>query len=75
MTLNNKSADLTARRGERKIVMFAIMYETEDGKVFKVVKTLDEAQKKAHALSLKGYSVTVFDYDMTDDEYLEFYTV
>lgn len=55
--------------------MFAIMYDTGDGKIFKVVKTLDEAHEKAHALSLKGYSVTVFDYDMADDEYLEFFTV
>ena len=55
--------------------MFAIMYNTEDGKVFKICKTLEEAQNRAAGLSCSGYEVTVFDYDIESETYLEFYTI
>ena len=55
--------------------MFGIMYEMEDGKIFKVCKTLDEAQIKANNIACMGISVTIFDFDMEKQEYLEFYTI
>ena len=55
--------------------MFGVMYDTEDGKVFKVVQTLTAAHDMADALALKGYSVTVFCYDASSDEYYDFFIV
>lgn len=56
--------------------MFAIMYETtENGKIFKICETLDEARNKAHNIACMGYSVTVFDYDVDTGTYIEFYTI
>lgn len=55
--------------------MFGVLYEVEGEKRFIALKTLDEAQAKAHTLSLEGRTVTVFDYDIESGEYMEFYTV
>lgn len=56
--------------------MFAIMYESQDdGKVFKIYKTLDEARERARSIACMGYEVTVFDYDAAAEEYVKFYKV
>lgn len=53
--------------------MFAIMYESQDdGKVFKIYKTLDEARERARNIACMGYEVTIFDYDAEAEEYVEF---
>ena len=54
---------------------FAILFETEEGKTFKTFRTWEEADAKANSIALMGYSVTVFDYDMETDQYLEFYSI
>ena len=57
--------------------MFAIMYGSAELKdrVFKVFQTYDEALHNAYTLAAKGYLVTVFDYDVIKEEYLEFFTI
>lgn len=55
--------------------MFAIMYNTEDGKEIKICKTQDEAIIQANKISRMGYQVTVFDYDSDSNTYIEFYTI
>ena len=52
--------------------MFAIMYKSEDGAVFKICKTSDEAREKANNIACMGYEVTIFDYDTEAGEYVEF---
>ncbi len=54
---------------------FAIMFEDEDEMAFRTFRTLEEAQTKANSIALMGYSVTVFDYDMETEQYLEFYSI
>lgn len=54
--------------------MFAVMYEIDCVKYFKIYKTYEEAVAKEVKMSDLGYKVTVFDYDKIDDEYIEFYT-
>ena len=51
--------------------MFAIMYNSEDGAVFKISKTLEEARDRARNIACMGYEVTIFDYDMEAEEYVE----
>ncbi len=55
--------------------MFAVMYEINNEKFFKIFKTQDDATVKANNMAALGYKVTVFDYDSDNDEYLEFYTI
>lgn len=55
--------------------MFGIMYETSDGKVFKICETLEEAQNQGNNIACMGYEVTVFDYDKETKTYFEFYKV
>ena len=55
--------------------MFAVMYETEEGKVIKTFKELGEAQEMANNTACMGYAVTVFDYDVESETFLEFYSM
>ena len=55
--------------------MFAIMYETEEGKVFKIFHDMGEAQTVAINIACSGIEVTVFDYDKDCDTFVEFYTI
>ena len=55
--------------------MFAIMYEMEDGNVFKVYNDLADAQATAKSIADNGTPVTVFDYDIDAETFLEFYTI
>ena len=55
--------------------MFAVMYETEEGKVIKTCKELDEAHELANNTACMGYAVTVFDYDADSQTFLEFYSM
>lgn len=55
--------------------MFAIMYNTEDGKVFKIFQNLEDAQATANNIASAGINVTVFDYDMYAETFVEFYTI
>lgn len=56
--------------------MFAVMYKSQDdGMVFKICKSLDEAQERARNIACMGYEVTVFDYDAAAEEYVEFYKI
>ena len=55
--------------------MFAVMYETEEGKVIKTCKELGEAQALANNTACMGYAVTVFDYDVDSQTFLEFYSI
>ena len=55
---------------------FAVLFETEDGKVFKAYKTMEEARAAAtNAACGMGWEATVFDYDMASDSYVEFFTI
>ena len=55
--------------------MFGVLYEAENGKVFKVCETLESAQKLGADTACMGYEVTVFDYDKEAKTYLEFYKI
>lgn len=55
--------------------MFAVMYEMEDGKVFKVYNDLRDAQIAANNIARNGTVVTVFDYDLDSESFVEFYTI
>lgn len=55
--------------------MFGIMYETEDGKVFRIFKTYEEAQTTANNIACMGFPVTVLDYNEATETYLELYTI
>lgn len=55
--------------------MFAIEYKTEEGKVFKIFNDLGEAQVAANNIACNGNEVTVFDYDMYSETFVEFYTI
>lgn len=55
--------------------MFAVMYEMEDGRVFKIYQELGEAQQVANSIACMGTQVTVFDYDLDSESFVEFYTV
>lgn len=55
--------------------MFGYLYETEDGKTFKICKTQEQAMEEANNLACMGYEVTVFDYDIETGEYLKFFTI
>lgn len=55
--------------------MFAIMYEMEDGRVFKIYQDLGEAQQAANSIACMGTQVTVFDYDLDGESFVEFYTI
>lgn len=55
--------------------MFAIMYETEGSRAFKVYNELHEAQDSANNIACSGIEVTVFAYDVDSEIYLEFYTI
>ena len=55
---------------------FGVMFETEDGKIFKTYKTLEEAQNAAtNATCGMGWLSTIFDYDMQSNSYIEFYAI
>ena len=54
---------------------FAVMVNYEDGKEFKLYKTLEDAQDVANKFACEGYSVTVFDCDKETGTYMEFYTI
>ena len=53
--------------------MFGVLYETDDGKVFHICRTQEEAKRQADNIACMGYVVTVFDYDIETATYLEFY--
>ena len=55
--------------------MFAIMYEGQDGKSFRIYDTIEEMMKDRNDLSIKGYQVTVFDFDSDSKTFIEFYTI
>ena len=56
--------------------MFAVMYETNDGKMLKIYDSLENAQYAAqNAVCGLGWTATVFDYDKENNAYIEFYTV
>lgn len=55
--------------------MFGVLYETDDGKVFHICRTQEEAKNEADNLACMGYAVTVFDYDIDSKTYLEFYSI
>lgn len=42
---------------------FAIMYDTNDGRIIKTFDELSEAQYAAQNVACMGFSVTIFDYD------------
>ena len=54
---------------------FAVLYETEDGKMFKLFKDHIDARSFANNIACMGHEAKVFDYDMSTNEYIEFYTV
>ena len=54
---------------------FAVLYETEDGKMFKLFKDHIDARSFANNIACMGHEAKVFDYDMSTNEYTEFYTV
>ena len=55
--------------------MFAVMYETKDGKVIKTYNDLNDAQIAANNIACSGTGVTVFDYDIDSESFVEFYTI
>lgn len=59
----------------RRAAMFGVEYTTPEGKYFQLFRTLEEAQDRANRYACAGYPVTVFDYDLETDTYLEFYEV
>ena len=54
---------------------FAIMYDTNDGRIIKTFDELSEAQYAAQNVACMGFSVTIFDYDIEAKQYIEFYTI
>lgn len=56
--------------------MFGVLVDYgDDGRVFKVFSTREEADEKMNNCVCMGYTVTLFDYDKDSDEYLEFYSM
>ena len=56
--------------------MFAVLFETEEEKTFKVYADLSSAQYAAqNAVCGMGWKATIFDYDNESNTYIEFYTV
>lgn len=58
-----------------KDMNFAVMVEDAEGRIFTLYRTQEEARNAANNAACMGYEVTVFDYDKTTGEYLEFYTI
>lgn len=55
--------------------MFAVLFNKEDGKEFKIYPTHDEARAAAISASLNGTTSTIYDYDITTDKFIEFYQI
>ena len=55
--------------------MFAIMYETEEGKTFTLCKTAEEAENHANNIACMGYEVTVLEQDLETEDFEEVYTI
>lgn len=67
---------MTGEKGtSMKDMNFAVMVEDAEGRIFTLYRTQEEARNAANNAACMGYEVTVFDYDKTTGEYLEFYTI
>ena len=55
--------------------MFAILYDLGDGREFKIYDKVEDAQSAAKNIASTGAEVTIFDYDITAERFMEFYTI
>ena len=55
--------------------MFGVLYRDEDGLNFKVFKEQIDASNFANNMACMATEVTVFDYEVDSQTYLEFYKI